>query len=93
MKKPRLKFYFSNNWKHRYIEFYLFPKISINKLSWKDKFDSPRVETCPSLYIYWLGFQISFVSSDEEWEKYLWATKYSKTGDLKDWPWKTIIKK
>lgn len=92
MKKPKLKYWFRNQWKSRYIEIDIFPKISISKLSWKDKFETPRVETEPAFYIYWLGFQFSWTSDNEEWEKYLWATKYSKTKDLSDWPWKSIRK-
>lgn len=91
MKKPKYKFYFQTFRYKQYFEFDLVPKIIIRRLSWKDKFETPRVESTPSFEVNWLGCQFMWeTGSDQDWEKYLWATKYSKTGDLQDWPWKDI---
>lgn len=92
MKKPKLKFYFNNKWKFKYMDIYFLPIISINKLSWKDKYNFPRVDLCPGITINWLGLEFMWTSSDNEWEKYLWANKYSKSKDLQDWPLKNIKK-
>jgi len=90
MKKPRYKFYFRNFWRESHIDVNLLPEITVYKLQWKDKFNSPRVETTPGIFISWLGFQWTWSKSENEVEKYLWATKYSATKNLEDYPWKQV---
>lgn len=67
----------------------------VKRLAWKDKFESPRVEQIPQLLISWLWFQLDIIrGNDDDWEWWLWVTKYSG-GDvekaIETWPWgKTI---
>lgn len=89
MKKPKIRFKIRNNWRYRYNVIQIIPEITVHKLSWKDKYNTPRVETIPQLGISWLGFNFSFYyGDDEEWERHLWDKKYRK--EFGEYPWKTI---
>jgi len=92
MKKPKLHYYFSrlNVW-------VWFPKIYYQKhLLWKDKHNTPRVEYLPHLLIIWLKWQLNIVrGTDDDWEWYLWVTKYNEGLIHKakgTWPWYSIKK-
>lgn len=54
-----------------------FKKYINQKLSWKDKYDSPRIEIIPKYLFSFFCFQLDFIQgSEEEWEWYLWVTYY-----------------
>lgn len=72
--------------------------ISIVKydLGWKDKFNSPRFEWCPSFQILFLKWQfcIWWISPDKDndtyWEQVLWYLNYSGRDinkAIKTWGW------
>lgn len=76
MKKPKFNISFrllkQSNFSFK-IKFYY-----IKRLLWKDKFESPRVEYVPQLLISWLWFQLDIIrGNDDDWEWWLWVTKYS----------------
>ena len=74
MKKPKWRIYFRLK-----RNFSLKPYTFINRnLRWKDKFESPRVETVPQYRLSWLWFRINVIQgNDDDWEWYLWVTEYS----------------
>lgn len=54
------------------------PVFRHNILLWKDKYNTPRIERNPNYVFCWLFWQFTLEQgSDEEWEQYLWITKYS----------------
>lgn len=69
--------------------------ISNVELGWKDKFNTPRLEWCPALYIYFFHWQFciwwDYPNSDNYWEMYIWW-KYYCNKDLKEaedsWVWR-----
>ena len=75
MKKPKWNISFR---RLKNSQFSFKPNTYINKrLRWKDKFETPRVETIPQYLLSWLWLQIDFIQgNDEDWEWYLWVTKY-----------------
>jgi hypothetical protein len=96
MKKPKIRIYFSRvrgikfNWKP-----YIWPKTWYmfinNNVLWKEKGLTPRVEIIPS-WEFWWGWWRLYVSrgNEEEWEWYLWVTKYCNEDINKaksEWPW------
>ena len=94
----RNKFWIIKDW---YIEIG-FPIYFIwSRLGWKDKYESPRFEWCPSFQIYFFGLQfcIWWVSPMKENEQYyeqiLWYLYYSDKDIIKaekTWGWKTAGK-
>lgn len=75
IKKPQFKIYFHIN-----KSFYKYtPNVYFNKrLLWKDKYNSPRVEILPKLLLSFLWFQLDIIrGNDNDWEWWLWVTKYS----------------
>lgn len=92
MRKPKNDWYIC-----KYHVFNFIPKITINELLWKDKWDSPRVEQLPSVFIRWLWWELGIISeSDQYYEQTLWKDKYCD-GDLTrakySWPWINPITK
>ena len=86
LKKPKLNFFFYNNYRFRWIPYYY-----KNGLMWKDKFDCPRLEYPPTIRFEWLwfGFLIN-KGCDQYWEQWLWIN-YWHNGDYnqakESWPW------
>lgn len=89
MKKPKWNIYkrlLSNSlfsWKlYHYIQ---------KELLWKDKYNSPRIELLPKYIFRWLWFEIEIVQgNDQDFEWYLWVTKYSDNDinkAIETWPW------
>lgn len=75
-------------------------KVGKIGLGWKDKYESPRFEFSPAIYLFFFNWQI-FVHwhapvegkngyEDNYWEQLLWYSRYSNY-DLevarKTWPW------
>ena len=66
-------------------------KIHIDDLIWKDKWDTPRYEACPHIWIHLFGFNIIWYwdlpesllvagyNIDEYWEQALWYLYYHNT--------------
>lgn len=86
MREPKLKSQTYINYK-----FVWFPKVTIQSLMWKDKFDTPRCERTPYFMIEWLWFGLygSF-ESDRYWEQWLWTTVYHDGDEKKakeKWGW------
>ncbi len=81
--------------KHYYISIGYPIAITNVSLGWKDKYNSPRFEWCPTFAIYFFNWQfiIWWTSPDGDNDKYyeqiLWYLYYSK--DIKDakdsWGW------
>lgn len=80
-----------------YSHFYLnyvfdwYPKITIRKLMWKDKYKTPRCEYPPYIEINFLWFGFYGVwGTDQYWEQWLWINKYNN-GNINEakntWPW------
>lgn len=86
MWKPRWNFRFYTN-----TIIYYFPYIRHNKLLWKDKYESPRCEREPAIYISWLWFNFQATQeSDEYWEQWLWIKHYCDGDEAKakeTWGW------
>lgn len=90
MKKPKFYISFrilkSTNFTFK-MKFYY-----IKRLLWKDKFNTPRAEIIPQLLTSWLWFQVDIIrGSDDDWEWWLWVTKYCDNDiekAIRTWPWK-----
>lgn len=86
MKEANWHYYFCTNYKFRWIPFY-----RSNKLLWKDKFNSPRCERCPTIQFQWLWFALYLEKGDDSyWEQWLWINEYCD-GDIikaeQTWGW------
>lgn len=86
MKKAKFKIWF-----YRQSIFFWLPKLSIQKLRWKDKFGTPRCEHVPDLRFEWFWFVVYGAWGDDDyWEQWLWLNKYCD-GDYerakKEWGW------
>lgn len=66
-----------------------FSDISVksNPLLWKEKWDTPRIELCPAIYIHIGKIEICIRKGTEsEWSKYLWEKYFRER--FGDYPWK-----
>jgi hypothetical protein len=73
--------------------------ISTTRLGWKDKYDTPRLEWCPSFDIFFFGLQFKIIwdpptgngyNNDNYYEMVLWYLYYSDKNIYKarkTWPW------
>lgn len=66
-------------------------KIQKHDLLWKDKYNTPRCEVPPSIYIHFLWWEIDIQKgNDKQWEQWLWVMKYNGgniTKAKETWPW------
>lgn len=74
-------------------------KISTTKLGWKDKWETPRFEWCPSFQIYFFGLQFCIWwkspdgDDDSYYEQILWYLEYSNKDIINaanTWSWKDM---
>ncbi len=89
MKKPKLKTNFYKNYKFR-----ILPHVKIDKLEWKDKWNTPRCEKEPGFYVEWLWWGFHSSRDDSQyWEQKIWIDEYHN-GDLEvaksNWKWRNI---
>lgn len=102
-KYPKLKFYL--RWKDRHpLELYPNPKpitIYSRGIFWKDKYNTPRYEDMPTIWIHLFGLDLIWCwrapvpnnELDDYWEQVLWFIYYSDCNIKKaeqTWPWRTI---
>jgi len=63
----------------------------LNELLWKDKYNTPRTEREPHFTFWWGYWTFEFKQGDDqEWEQYLWITKYCENNFEKakeTWGW------
>jgi hypothetical protein len=89
MQNPKVTAHF-----HKYYKFVLIPKVYITRLMWKDKWDSPSVERCPSIEIVWLKTSLYIQNGDIlYWGQRLWVDKYNDGDYYKarsTWGWKNM---
>lgn len=87
IKKPKFQIFLRRN--H---SFFWFPRLTRRRLSWKDKWGTPRCEDSPHFYLEWTWLVLSgFWGCDGYWEQKLWITEYSDGDHTKakaTWPWK-----
>lgn len=86
MKKAKLSLSTYMNYRFRWIPYYY-----KQKLTWKDKFGTPRCEREPYFKFEWLWFGLYGVWGDDQyWEQWLWIHKYHN-GDVEkaksNWGW------
>jgi len=86
MKKIKYYLNFRTNSYIRYI-----PYFRSNKLLWKEKYGTPRVELSPKIHLEWLWFEFTLQKgSDCWWERWLWLHKFCNSDIEKaknSWPW------
>jgi hypothetical protein len=92
IKKPEFNLSIYTNYHFNWL-----PKFRKDGLRWKDKFDTPRCESCPYFSFEWLWFQVYGIwGCDRYWEQVLWINEWNN-GNYEhakiSWPWSDGINK
>ena len=97
-KFPKIKFHYGLTWSP--ILWCSKPApihIRINNILWKDKFNTPRFEDPPHIWIHLFGFNLIWYleAKDQYWEQALYYLYYCNEDIVKTkiyWPWEEIDK-
>lgn len=96
IKRPKWTFGYSKIF-YPWYYFEITKSYSLRNPTWKDKYETPRVEVSPYISIICFGIEFRWDHGyDQYWEKWLWIHYYNNHDEkkaIKTWPWRTIGEK